>query len=67
MKSGSSAFDLFQNVRSFCSPDKRLWLGVVLGDVMFDGVDEFGDVAEAAAPDLFLRQVSKESLDHVEP
>jgi len=67
MTGGASAFDLLQDVGGFSRPNERLGVGVVLSDIGFNGLDQFGDISKAAASDLFLSDVSKEALDHVEP
>ena len=67
MTGGASAFDLLQDVGGFGRPNEWLGVDVVLRDVNFDGLDQFGDVGKATASDLFLSDVSKEALDHVEP
>src|SRR5216683_599575 len=65
MSGGASALDLLQDVGSFGRPDKGV--GVVTRDVFFNGLDQLRDAGEATASELFLGQVAKESLDHVEP
>ena len=67
MTGGASAFYLLQDVGGFGRPNEWLGVGVVMRDVSFDGLDEFGDVGKATASDLFLSYVSKEALYHVEP
>ena len=67
MTGGASAFYLLQDVRGFGRPNERLGVGVVLSDIDFDGLDQFGDISKATASDLFLSYVSKEAFDHVEP
>ena len=67
MTGGASAFYLLQDVGGFSRPDEGLGVSVVLSDVSFNGLDQFGDISKATASDLFLRDVSKEALDHVEP
>lgn len=67
MTGGASTFDLLQDVGCFSRPNEGLGVGVVLHDVIFDGLDQFGDIRKATAPDLLLSDVSKGALDHVEP
>jgi hypothetical protein len=58
MKSGASAFDLFQDVGGLCGPDEGLGFFVVKVDVVEDGRDEFLNAEEdAAAQSVFgIRQ-----------
>ncbi len=67
MTGGPSAFYLLQDVGGFSRPNERLWVGVVLSDIDFNGLDQLVDIRKATASDLLLRDVSKEALDHVEP
>src|SRR5712672_3009367 len=67
MTGGPSTFYLFQDVGGFSGPNERLGVGVVLSDISLNGLDQLGDVSKATASNLFLRDVSKEALDHVEP
>ena len=67
MSGGASALDLLQDVGSFGRPDEGLGIGVVARDVFFNGFDQLRDASEATTSELFMSQVSKESLDHVEP
>ena len=67
MTGGPSTFHLLQDVGCFSRPDERLGVGVVLSDVTLNGLDQLVDISEATASDLFMSDVSKEALDHVEP
>ena len=67
MSGGPRTFDLLQDVRSLGGPDEGLRVGVVLRVISFNGFDQCRDIGKAAAADLFLGQVSKKALDHVEP
>ena len=67
MTGSPSTFYLLQDVGSFCRPNERLGVSVVLRDVSFNGLDQLVHISEATASDLLLRDVSKEALDHVEP
>jgi hypothetical protein len=48
-----SAGDFFEDVGSFCGPDERFWILVVLVDVVADGHDELFEVFEDAAGSWF--------------
>jgi hypothetical protein len=61
------ASDFFEDVGSFCGPDERFWILVVLIDVVADGHDELFEIFEDAAAQLVLGQVAEESFDHIEP
>ncbi len=52
MKWAASAGNLFQNVGSHCDPEKGLWIGVMVVDLVSDGGDELFEVMEDAAPYL---------------
>ena len=67
MSGGASTLDLLQDVGSFGGPDEGLWVGVVARNIFFNGFDQLRDAGEATTSELFLSQVSKEPLDHVEP
>src|SRR5467141_2642551 len=67
MTRSPSTFYLLQDVGCLSGPNERLGVGVVLRDVSFNGLDQLFDISEATASDLFLSDVSKEALDHVEP
>ena len=67
MTGGASAFYLLQDVGGFGRPNEGLGVDVVLSDIVFDGLNQFGDISKATASDLLLSYVSKEALDHVEP
>ena len=67
MTGGASTFYLLQDVGGFSRPDEGLGVDVVLSDISFNGLDQFGDISKATASNLLLRYVSKEALDHVEP
>jgi hypothetical protein len=62
-----SAGDFFEDVGSFGGPDEGLWILVVVVDVVADGQDELFEVAEDAAPQLVLCQVTEEAFNHIEP
>ena len=67
MTGGPSTFYLLQDIGGFSRPYERLGVSVVLRDVGFNGLDQLVDIGKATASNLFLRDVSKEALDHVEP
>ena len=67
MKGCPSAFYFFEDVRGRRSPDKRLWMGVMKGDVRVDGFGEFFDTAKDAAANALHGKVAKEAFDPVQP
>ena len=67
MTGGASAIYLLQDVGGFGRPNEGLGVDVVLSDIGFNGFDQFGDISKATASNLFLGDVSKEALYHVEP
>ncbi len=61
------ADDLLQDVIGLGSPDERLGITVMHGDVFLHGGDEFGDAVEYATAQSLGGEVAEEALDHVQP
>ena len=67
MTGSPSTFYLLQDIGCLSGPNERLGVGVVLSNISLNGLDQLVDISKAAASDLFLGDVSKKALDHVEP
>ena len=67
IKRFACALDLLQDVGGFGRPDEWFRGFVVMVDVVSDGCDQFLHVAEDAAADPLLGQITEEPFDHVEP
>ena len=59
--------DFLQDVVGLGSPDERLGVLVMHGDVFLDGGVEFRDAAEHATAQTAGGDVTEEALDHVQP
>jgi class 3 adenylate cyclase len=66
-KRGFRSRDLGQDVGGTSSPDERLRIDVVMGDIQIDGQLQLGHAGEAVAPDALIGDVAEEALDHVQP
>ncbi len=62
-----SADDFLQDVASAPGPDERLGVGIVLSDVLIDGLDQLCHAGEYPIAQLLGGDAAKESLDHVQP
>src|SRR6266700_6820327 len=67
MEARLGPLDFFQDIVGFGSPDERFGSLVVLGEVVLDGLLEFGQAVKDAAANALRGEVAEEALDHVEP
>lgn len=56
-----------QDVLGTLGPDEWFWIFVVVNDVLIDGCSQFWDAGENATAQSLGRNVTKESLNHVQP
>ena len=66
-QSGFGAGHFGEDVVGTRGPNERLWVVVVMLDVLGDGLLKIVHGCEAVAPDPVLGDVTKEPLDHVQP
>ena len=66
-QSGFGAGHFGEDVVGTRCPNERLWVVVVMLDVLGDGLLKIVHGCEAVAPDPVLGDVTKEPLDHVQP
>ena len=59
--------DLLKNSLDARSPHERLGIVIVGIDEFRDGLDQFRNAGEAAAPDALVSQFAKPPFDQVEP
>ena len=59
--------DFFEDFVGGFGPDERLWIGIVVVQVVMDSALKFGDALEGAAADAVSRDLGEEALNHVEP
>ena len=62
-----SAADLGDDLLGRLGPEERAGVLVVVGNIVLDRLDQFGDAAKTAPPDPFGRDVAEPPLDHVQP
>ena len=59
--------DLFEDFTCGLCPDEGLGVGVVVFEVVHNGLLQLGDAFENAAANAFSGDLGEESLDHIEP
>ena len=59
--------DFFEAFVGGFGPEERLWISIVVVQVVMDSALKFGDAVEGAAADAVSRDLSEEALNYVEP
>ena len=67
MKFPSATLHLLQNIGSCGGPDKGLGIGIVDGQMFFDGLGEFCDATKHSSPKAIDGEVPEEAFHHVQP
>ena len=67
MKFSSATLHFFENIGSCGCPDKGLGMGIVCGQMGFDGFGEFRQAAEYSSPKAVDGQIPEKAFDHVQP
>ena len=66
-KNDFTLIDLVKNRVDGRAPDKRLRVGIVMGQVIVDGRHQLLHTTENTPPETLLRQLAEPALDEVEP